>query len=44
MIFFDDFLKEQRFEGHSYYIMSVRFNPKDSSSFATVSLDRSIKV
>lgn len=24
--------------------MSVRFNPKDSSSFATVSLDRSIKV
>lgn len=40
---FDTFIQEQRFEGHSYYIMSVRFNPKDSSSFATVSLDRSIK-
>lgn len=27
-----------------YYIMAVRFNPKDASSFASVSLDRSIKV
>ena len=24
--------------------MAVRFNPKDASSFASVSLDRSIKV
>ena len=27
-----------------YYIMAVRFNPKDALSFASVSLDRSIKV
>jgi len=34
----------QYFEGHSHYVMMVRFNPKDTNTFATASLDRSIKV
>jgi coatomer subunit beta' len=32
------------FEGHSHYVMMVQWNPKDSSSFASASLDRSIKI
>ena len=35
---------EQKYDGHVYYIMAVKFNPKDSTSFASVSLDRSVKV
>ena len=27
-----------------YVVMAVKFNPKDNSSFASVSLDRSVKV
>ena len=34
----------QVFEGHSHYVMMVRMNPKDSSSFASASLDRTVKV
>lgn len=34
----------QLFEGHSHYVMMVKFNPKDSNTFASASLDRSIKV
>ena len=34
----------QTFEGHSHYVMQVEFNPKDSNTFASASLDRSIKV
>lgn len=34
----------QIFEGHSHYIMQVKFNPKDTNTFASGSLDRSIKV
>ena len=34
----------QFFEGHSHYVMMVKFNPKDSNTFASASLDRSIKV
>lgn len=34
----------QTFEGHAHYCMQARFNPKDPSSFATASLDRSVKV
>jgi coatomer subunit beta' len=30
------------FEGHSHYVMSVVFNPKDPSTFATASLDHLI--
>ncbi|CAN0378696.1 unnamed protein product [Ascophyllum nodosum] len=34
----------QVFEGHSHYVMMVRFNLKDSNTFASASLDRSVKV
>eukprot|EP00568_Trieres_chinensis_P001393 CAMPEP_0183292234 /NCGR_PEP_ID=MMETSP0160_2-20130417/1360_1 /TAXON_ID=2839 ORGANISM="Odontella Sinensis, Strain Grunow 1884" /NCGR_SAMPLE_ID=MMETSP0160_2 /ASSEMBLY_ACC=CAM_ASM_000250 /LENGTH=952 /DNA_ID=CAMNT_0025453155 /DNA_START=70 /DNA_END=2928 /DNA_ORIENTATION=+ len=34
----------QYFEGHAHYVMMVRFNPKDTNTFASASLDRSIKV
>ena len=32
------------FEGHTHYVMMVAFNPKDTNTFASASLDRSIKV
>uniref|UniRef100_A0A7S4EQE9 Coatomer subunit beta' n=1 Tax=Pseudo-nitzschia australis TaxID=44445 RepID=A0A7S4EQE9_9STRA len=32
------------FEGHAHYVMQVKFNPKDTNTFASASLDRSIKV
>lgn len=34
----------QIFEGHTHYVMQVKFNPKDTNTFASASLDRSIKV
>ncbi|CAG9460916.1 unnamed protein product [Pedinophyceae sp. YPF-701] len=34
----------QVFEGHSHYVMQVAFNPKDSNTFASASLDRTVKV
>lgn len=34
----------QVFEGHHHYVMMVAFNPKDPNTFASASLDRSIKV
>ena len=34
----------QNFEGHSHYVMQVKFNPKDTNTFASASLDRTIKV
>ena len=34
----------QMFEGHAHYVMQVKFNPKDSNTFASASLDRTIKV
>ena len=30
--------------GHTHYVMSVTFNPKDANTFASASLDKSIKV
>ena len=39
-----DFLNVQVFEGHDHYVMQVVFNPKDSNTFASASLDRKIKV
>eukprot|EP01006_Ploeotia_vitrea_P033564 TRINITY_DN65575_c6_g1_i3.p1 TRINITY_DN65575_c6_g1~~TRINITY_DN65575_c6_g1_i3.p1 ORF type:complete len:947 (-),score=143.24 TRINITY_DN65575_c6_g1_i3:108-2906(-) len=35
---------KQVFEGHTHYVMGVVFNPKDPNTFATASLDRTIKV
>ncbi|KAJ3273735.1 Coatomer subunit beta' [Terramyces sp. JEL0728] len=32
------------FEGHSHYVMQVVFNPKDSNTFASASMDRTVKV
>lgn len=34
----------QVFEGHSHYVMMLAINPKDTNTFASASLDRSIKV
>ena len=34
----------QVFEGHAHYVMQVCFNPKDPNTFASASLDRTIKV
>lgn len=39
-----DFLNVQTFEGHQHYVMQVVINPKDSNTFASASLDRTIKV
>jgi coatomer subunit beta' len=39
-----NFICTQVFEGHSYYVMMVKFNPKDANTFASASLDRTIKV
>lgn len=38
------FKNVQVFEGHSHYVMQVLFNPKDSNTFASASLDRTVKV
>lgn len=32
------------FEGHQHYVMQVVFNPKDPNTFATASLDRTVKI
>ncbi|XP_042968080.1 coatomer subunit beta'-2-like isoform X2 [Carya illinoinensis] len=34
----------QTFEGHSHYVMQVAFNPKDTFTFSSASLDGTIKV
>ena len=34
----------QIFEGHSHYVMMLAINPKDTNTFASASLDRTIKV
>ena len=32
------------YEGHSHYVMQVAFNPKDPSTFASASLDRTVRI
>jgi len=39
-----DWANTQVFEGHAHYVMMARFNPKDTNTFASASLDKSIKV
>ncbi|KDQ15522.1 hypothetical protein BOTBODRAFT_158406 [Botryobasidium botryosum FD-172 SS1] len=34
----------QTYEGHTHYIMNIAFNPKDSNTFASACLDRTVKV
>ncbi|KHJ48446.1 WD domain, G-beta repeat protein [Trichuris suis] len=40
----NNFQCKQVFEGHAHYVMQVVFNPKDSNTFASASLDRTVKV
>lgn len=35
---------QQVFEGHSHYVMQIVINPKDNNTFASASLDRTVKV
>lgn len=35
---------KQTFEGHIHYVMQIVFNPKDNNTFASASLDRTVKV
>ncbi|CAH0558281.1 unnamed protein product [Brassicogethes aeneus] len=35
---------QQTFEGHTHYIMQIAINPKDNNTFASASLDRTLKV
>ncbi|OQS01905.1 coatomer subunit beta' [Thraustotheca clavata] len=39
-----NWLCTQVFEGHGHYVMMAKFNPKDSNTFATASLDRTVRV
>jgi len=32
------------FEGHGHYVMMIKINPKDTNTFASASLDRTVKV
>lgn len=34
----------QTFEGHTHFVMNLAFNPKDSNSFASACLDRTVKI
>jgi coatomer subunit beta' len=34
----------QVYEGHSHYVMSIAFNPKDTNTFASACLDRTVKI
>lgn len=35
---------KQVFEGHTHYVMQIVFNPKDNNTFASASLDKTVKV
>lgn len=39
-----NWMNTQVFEGHSHYVMMLAINPKDTNTFASASLDRTIKV
>lgn len=34
----------QVFEGHSHYVMGLSINPKDTNTFASACLDRTVKI
>ncbi|KAJ1677261.1 Coatomer subunit beta', partial [Spiromyces aspiralis] len=34
----------QTFTGHNYFVMSISINPKDTNTFASASLDKTVKV
>ena len=35
---------QQVYEGHTHYVMQIVVNPKDNNTFASASLDRTVKV
>jgi len=35
---------QQVFEGHTHYVMQIVINPKDNNTFASASLDRTVKI
>ena len=37
-------MNAQVFEGHTHYVMQIVINPKDNNTFASASLDRTVKV
>ncbi|KAL5367822.1 coatomer complex beta [Cryptosporidium parvum] len=39
-----DWIKAQTFQGNSHYVMMIQWNPKDTHVFASVSLDRTVKI
>ena len=39
-----DWVCAQVFGGHSHYVMRVAFNPQDTNTFASASLDGTLKV
>ncbi|KAF5932147.1 hypothetical protein HYC85_028318 [Camellia sinensis] len=39
-----DWACAQVFEGHSHYVMQVAFNPRDTNTFASASLDCTVKI
>uniref|UniRef100_A0A6A7G7K8 Coatomer subunit beta' n=2 Tax=Hirondellea gigas TaxID=1518452 RepID=A0A6A7G7K8_9CRUS len=39
-----DFSNTMVFEGHTHYVMQIEINPKDPNTFATASLDRTVRV
>ena len=38
------FSQVQSLEGHSHYVMQIALNPKDNNTFASASLDKTVKV
>lgn len=39
-----NWLCQQVFEGHTHYVMQIVINPKDNNTFASASLDHTLKV
>ncbi|KAK6589449.1 coatomer complex beta [Cryptosporidium xiaoi] len=39
-----DWIKAQTYQGNSHYVMMIQWNPKDNYVFASVSLDRTIRI
>lgn len=37
-------MSNPQFTGHTHYVMQLVINPKDNNTFATASLDKTIKV
>jgi len=37
-------VRRQTYEGHTHYIMNIAFNPKDTNTFVSACLDRTVKM